>query len=169
MENEATTTQNAEETTATTPEETAPTEEKTNGEGKPEKTAEKTFTQSEVDKLIEGRLKRERKSADEKADRALAEITALKHQNACYKEGIRDDCVEDAILLAGKLVNEKTDFSAALKKVVEKYPAFKADGKSAVPEKQEKKTITTGIDTKNTSDINTDDKLRAAFGLKPNK
>ena len=119
--------------------------------------SEKTFTQAEVDKMIEKRLARERSSAETKADKALKEITELKNANACYKAGIKDECIDDAITLAGKLTDDKTDFSTALKKVVEKYPQFKAAASAP--------NITTGTKTSNSSD--SDDKaLRAAFGLK---
>lgn len=118
---------------------------------------EKTFTQAEVNAMIEKRLARERTSAESKADKALNEIAALKNVNACYKAGIKDECIDDAITLAGKLTDDKTDFSAALKKVMEKYPQFKAAASAP--------NITTGTKTSNSSD--SDDKaLRAAFGLK---
>ena len=119
--------------------------------------SEKTFTQAEVDKMIEKRLARERSSAETKADKALKEIIELKNANACYKAGIKDDCVEDAVTLANKLVNDKTDFSAALKKVIEKYPQFVKGTVNT--------GITTGTKTSNNSD-NGDKALRAAFGLK---
>ena len=124
---------------------------------KPSET-EKTFTQAELDAIVERRLKRERTSAEEKADKALKRISELETKNACYKLGIKEDCIEDAVALAEKLVNDKTDISAALSKVLEKYPVFKAD----------KKPAATGVHTETTHDTD-DSALRKAFGLPPKK
>ena len=120
---------------------------------------EKTFTQAELDAIVERRLKRERTSAEEKADKALKRISELETKNACYKLGIKEDCIEDAVALAEKLVNDKTDISAALSKVLEKYPVFKAD---------KSKPAATGVHTETTHDTD-DSALRKAFGLPPKK
>ena len=120
---------------------------------------EKTFTQAELDAIVERRLKRERTSAEEKADKALKRISELETKNACYKLGIKEDCIEDAVALAEKLVNDKTDISAALSKVLEKYPGFKAD---------KSKPAATGVHTETTHDTD-DSALRKAFGLPPKK
>ena len=61
--------------------------------------------------------------------------------------------------LAEKLVNDKTDISAALSKVLEKYPVFKAD---------KSKPAATGVHTETTHDTD-DSALRKAFGLPPKK
>lgn len=167
MENENIGTQTEETTsqeqTETTPEPTEkpadkpkdkPVEKPSENEAKPEK----TFTQAEVDRIVENRLKRERTSAEEKADKALKRISELETKNACYKLGIKEDCIEDAVALAEKLVNDKTDISAALSKVLEKYPVFKAD----------KKPAATGVYTETTKETD-DSALRKAFGLPPKK
>ena len=120
---------------------------------------EKTFTQAELDAIVERRLKRERTSAEEKADKALKRISELETKNACYKLGIKEDCIEDAVALAEKLVNDKTDISAALSKVLEKYPVFKAD---------KSKPSATGVHTETTKETD-DSALRKAFGLPPKK
>ena len=93
--------------------------------------AEKTFTQAEVDKLIKERLARVEKKKTKTAEELGAEVAALNQtiaqltqSNACYKAGIRAECVEDAAALASRLVDDKTDFAAALAKVLEKYPTF---------------------------------------------
>ena len=125
----------------------------------PEAKPEKTFTQAELDAIVERRLKRERTSAEEKADKALKLISELKTKNACYKLGIKEDCIEDAVALAEKLVNDKTDISAALSKVLEKYPVFKAD---------KSKPAATGVHTETTKEMD-DSALRKAFGLPPKK
>ena len=119
---------------------------------------EKTFTQAELDAIVEKRLKRERTSAEEKADKALKRISELETKNVCYKLGIKEDCIEDAVALAEKLVNDKTDISAALSKVLEKYPVFKADTKPSA----------TGVHTETTKETD-DSALRKAFGLPPKK
>ena len=167
MENETTPTQTeatSQEQTETTPEPTEkpadkpkdkPVEKPSENEVKPEK----TFTQAELDAIVERRLKRERTSAEEKADKALKRISELETKNACYKLGIKEDCIEDAVALAEKLVNDKTDISAALSKVLEKYPVFKAD---------KSKPAATGVHTETTKEMD-DSALRKAFGLPPKK
>ena len=167
MENENIGTQTeatSQEQTETTPEPTEkpadkpkdkPAEKPSETETKPEK----TFTQAELDAIVERRLKRERTSAEEKADKALKRISELETKNVCYKLGIKEDCIEDAVALAEKLVNDKTDISAALSKVLEKYPVFKAD---------KSKPAATGVHTETTKETD-DSALRKAFGLPPKK
>ena len=164
MDNENIGTQTEETTpqeqTETTPKPTEkpadkPKDKPTDTEAKPEK----TFTQAEVDRIVENRLKRERTSAEEKADKALKRISELETKNVCYKLGIKEDCIEDAVALAEKLVNDKTDISAALSKVLEKYPVFKAD---------KSKPAATGVHTETTKETD-DSALRKAFGLPPKK
>ena len=163
MENETNTTQTeatSQEQTETTPEPTEkpadkPKDKPVEAETKPEK----TFTQAELDAIVERRLKRERTSAEEKADKALKRISELETKNVCYKLGIKEDCIEDAVALAEKLVNDKTDISAALSKVLEKYPVFKAD---------KSKPAATGVHTETTKETD-DSALRKAFGLPPKK
>lgn len=163
MENENIGTQTEETTsqeqTETTPEPTEkPADKPKEKPSEPEAKPEKTFTQAELDAIVERRLKRERTSAEEKADKALKRISELETKNACYKLGIKEDCIEDAVALAEKLVNDKTDISAALSKVLEKYPVFKADTKPSA----------TGVHTETTKETD-DSALRKAFGLPPKK
>ena len=164
MDNENIGTQTEETTpqeqTETTPEPTEkPTDKPKDKPSEPEAKPEKTFTQAELDAIVERRLKRERTSAEEKADKALKRISELETKNVCYKLGIKEDCIEDAVALAEKLVNDKTDISAALSKVLEKYPVFKAD---------KSKPAATGVRTETTKEMD-DSALRKAFGLPPKK
>ena len=164
MENENIGTQTEETTsqeqTETTPKPTEkPADKPKDKPSEPEAKPEKTFTQAEVDRIVENRLKRERTSAEEKADKALKRISELETKNVCYKLGIKEDCIEDAVALAEKLVNDKTDISAALSKVLEKYPVFKAD---------KSKPAATGVHTETTKEMD-DSALRKAFGLPPKK
>ena len=163
MENETNTTQTeatSQEQTETTPEPTGkPADKSKDKPAETEAKPEKTFTQAELDAIVEKRLKRERTSAEEKADKALKRISELETKNACYKLGIKEDCIEDAVALAEKLVNDKTDISAALSKVLEKYPVFKAD---------KSKPAATGVHTETTKETD-DSALRKAFGLPPKK
>ena len=154
---EETTPQEQTETTPETPEK--PADKPKDKPSEPEAKPEKTFTQAELDAIVERRLKRERTSAEEKADKALKRISELETKNACYKLGIKEDCIEDAVALAEKLVNDKTDISAALSKVLEKYPVFKAD---------KSKPAATGVHTETTKETD-DSALRKAFGLPPKK
>ena len=164
MENENIGTQTEETTpqeqTETAPEPTEkPTDKPKDKPSEPEAKPEKTFTQAELDAIVERRLKRERTSAEEKADKALKRISELETKNVCYKLGIKEDCIEDAVALAEKLVNDKTDISAALSKVLEKYPVVKAD---------KSKPAATGVHTETTKETD-DSALRKAFGLPPKK
>jgi hypothetical protein len=120
------------------------------------KPAEKIFTQDEVNKLIADRLSREKRSADAKADEALKKIAALENRNACYKAGVKDDYVDDVIALASRGIDDKTDFSKSLAKVLEKYPVFKTGTAPA--------GATTGVKTEDKSQAD-DAALRKAFGL----
>ena len=134
------------------------------GDGKSDSTgtapSEKTYTEAEVEKLIEKRLKKERASADEKAEEALARITHFENREACFKAGIREDCIDDVITLASKLVGEKTDINKAVAKIAEKYPQFKNSAD---------KLPTTGTRTKDDIGEISDDALRTAFGLAAKK
>ena len=154
---EETTPQEQTETTPTPTEK--PTDKPKDKPSEPEAKPEKTFTQAELDAIVERRLKRERTSAEEQADKALKRISELETKNVCYKLGIKEDCIEDAVALAEKLVNDKTDISAALSKVLEKYPVFKAD---------KSKPAATGEHTETTKEMD-DSALRKAFGLPPKK
>ena len=123
--------------------------------------AEKTFTQAEVDRLIKERLARVEKKKTKTAEELGAEVATLNQtiaqltqSNACYKAGIRSECVEDAVTLAAKLVSDDTDFDKALAKVLEKYPDLV---KKATP-------VKTGVKTEEST--TEDDAWRLAMGLK---
>lgn len=114
---------------------------------------EKTFTQAEVDDIVRKRLARASKDSQVTA----AENAALRSSIACFKAGVRAECIEDAVALASKYVDDKTDFDAALAKVLEKYPAFGGTVqavKNSSPDMTPKKTE------------KSDAGLRAAMGLK---
>lgn len=146
----------AAENTEKTEQPAAPTEEKpAENTPEPETKApeEKRFTQAEVDEIVTKRLARESKKAENAVN---AENESLKQSLACYKAGVKDDCIDDAVTLAKKLTDDKTDFSAALKKVLEKYPSFKG----ASPAKP------TGVSMSDRNFPASDDALRKAFGLK---
>jgi len=124
---------------------------------------EKTFTQAEVDRLIKERLARVEKKKAKTAEELGAEVAALNQtiaqltqSNACYKAGIRAECVDDAVTLAARLVKDDTDFDKALAQVVEKYPDLV---KKAAP-------VKTGVKTEeNDKDVSLK-KLESAFGLR---
>lgn len=125
--------------------------------------AEKTFTQAEVDRLIKERLARVEKKKTKTAEELGAEVATLNQtiaqltqSNACYKAGIRAECVDDAVILAARLVKDDTDFDKALAQVVEKYPELL---KKATP-------VKTGVKTEeNEKDVSLK-KLESAFGLR---
>lgn len=77
------------------------------------------------------------KSEAEKRDEALANANKaleeaatakkqLEYKLAALENGINKDSLEDALILAERLVNDETNINDALKKVVEKYPHFGA-------------------------------------------
>ena len=121
-------------------------------------TTEKVFTQKEVDDIVKKRLARAAKDSQTAAQMQQtieAENAALRHSVACYKAGVKAECVEDAVALASKYVDDKTDFDTALGKVLEKYPAFgQAAKKNTSPDMTPKKSP------------GSDDLLRSAMGLK---
>ena len=132
------------------------TEEKKEPDGAPvdekkEEPAVKTFTQEEVNRIVRERVARASKDTQVMA----AENTALKNSIACYKAGVKAECVEDAVTLAARLTDDKTDFSGALAKVLEKYPAFAA---AAVKN--------SSVDMQKKAPASNDDALREAMGLK---
>ena len=131
-----------------------------NTDGNSDTPPEKTYTEAEVEKIVEKRLKKERASADEKAEEALARIAHFENREACFKAGIREDCIDDVITLASKLVGEKTDINKAVAKIAEKYPQFKNSAD---------KLPTTGTRTKDDIGEISDDALRTAFGLAAKK
>lgn len=133
---------------------------KNTGGDSPDTPPEKTYTEAEVEKIVEKRLKKERASADEKAEEALARIAHFENREACFKAGIREDCIDDVITLASKLVGEKTDINKAVAKIAEKYPQFKNSAD---------KLPTTGTRTKDDIGEISDDALRTAFGLAAKK
>lgn len=157
------------EETENTDAETEETSSEDAGGGTAEKTAEnsekaeKTFTQAEVDRLIRERLARVEKKKTKTAEELGAEVASLNQtiaqltqSNACYKAGIRAECVDDAVILAARLVKDDTDFDKALAQVVEKYPELL---KKAAP-------VKTGVKTEeNEKDVSLK-KLESAFGLR---
>lgn len=157
------------EETENTDAETEETSSEDAGGGTAEKTAEnsekaeKTFTQAEVDRLIRERLARVEKKKTKTAEELGAEVATLNQtiaqltqSNACYKAGIRAECVDDAVILAARLVKDDTDFDKALAQVVEKYPELL---KKATP-------VKTGVKTEeNEKDVSLK-KLESAFGLR---
>ena len=157
------------EETENTDAETEETSSEDAGGGTAEKTAEnsekaeKTFTQAEVDRLIRERLSRVEKKRTKTAEELGAEVATLNQtiaqltqSNACYKAGIRAECVDDAVILAARLVKDDTDFDKALAQVVEKYPELL---KKATP-------VKTGVKTEeNEKDVSLK-KLESAFGLR---
>ena len=160
------------EETENTDAETEETSSEDAGGGTAEKTAEnsekaeKTFTQAEVDRLIRERLSRVEKKRTKTAEELGAEVATLNQtiaqltqSNACYKAGIRAECVDDAVILAARLVKDDTDFDKALAQVVEKYPELL---KKATP-------VKTGVKTDAPPAHKADDILRMAAGLKPKK
>ncbi|MGL4108324.1 hypothetical protein [Clostridium sp. LP20] len=120
-------------------------------------TEEKTFTQTDVDKLIQDRIAREKKNQlskdelkayndwkesqkteEEKKSEALTnaekarlaaeeKATALEAKVTCLSKGVNSTSVDDVVVLAKAMVTEELTMEQAIDKVLEKYPSFKGE------------------------------------------
>jgi len=123
------------------------------GQQKSKKSEKKYLTQEDVDRIVEERLKRERKkfqkqqtkddnksSDDTPGDDNAKKLSELEMKVLCYDHDIAKEYVKEAIALAKAYMDEDTDMDAALEIVVKKFPQFvkgyKAD-KSQDEEKQD--------------------------------
>lgn len=102
----------------------------------------KKFREWQDSQKTEAEKQAEQLKAAEAKQAELAERAAtLEAQVAALKAGVNADSVEDVVTLAKVYVNEDLDITAAIEKVVEKYPHFKA----VQEQKQENMpTFTTG-------------------------
>lgn len=66
----------------------------------------------------------------EQTNKALQEVAQAKKQLeyklVAFEVGVNKESLEDALILAERLVNDEIDITTALQKVVEKYPQFGA-------------------------------------------
>lgn len=98
------------------------------------------------------------KAAEAKQAELTERATTLEAQVSALKAGVNADSVEDVVALAKVYVNDDTDITAAIEKVVEKYPHFK----TVQEQKQENKpTFTTGQHQK--QPLSEIDKWKEAF------
>lgn len=152
-------------------------------------TEEKTFTQADVDKLIQDRIAREKKNQlskeelkaynewkesqkteEEKKNEALTnaekarlaaeeKATALEAKVTCLSKGVIATSVDDVVTLAKAMVTDELTIEQAIDKVLEKYPSFKG-------EQQEQNTgFKIGAGAEQTKG-NANDALAAIFGNK---
>lgn len=149
---------------------------------------EKTFTQADVDKLIQERVARERKNQlskeelkaynewkesqkteEEKKNEALSNAekarvaaeeraTALEAKVTCLSKGVVATSVDDVVILAKAMVTDEVTIEQAIDKVLEKYPSFK--GKQ---QKEEQKGFVIGAGSQKQKE-NSNDALARAFG-----
>lgn len=163
----------------------------TNSDTKETTQEEKTFTQADVDKLIQERVARERKNQlskeelkaynewkesqkteEEKKNEALTnaekarlvaeeKATALEAKVTCLSKGVIATSVDDVVILAKAMVTDEVTIEQAIDKVLEKYPSFKGEQQHQEDNKGFK--IGAGLEqTKN----NVNDALSRAFGNK---
>ena len=71
------------------------------------------------------------------------ENTSLKAQISAMKAGVSAESVEDVVTLAKTMVSDELDMDAAISKVVEKYPHFKAQQEEQ-KEEDKKPSFSTG-------------------------
>lgn len=151
---------------------------------------EKTFTQADVDKLIQERVARERKNQlskeelkayqawkesqkteEEKKNEALtnaekAKLAAEERANnleakvTCLSKGVVANSVDDVVILAKAMVTEEVTIEQAIDKVLEKYPSFKDK-----QQQEEQKGFIIGAGSQQQKE-NTNDALARAFGNK---
>lgn len=152
---------------------------------------EKTFTQADVDKLIQDRIAREKKNQlskeelkvynewkesqkteEEKKNEALtnaekaklaAEERALLAETkvTCLSKGVIATSVDDVVTLAKAMVTEEVTIEQAIDKVLEKYPSFKGEQQ----QQEQNKGFKVGATTEATKG-NANDALAAIFGNK---
>lgn len=151
---------------------------------------EKTFTQADVDKLIQERVARERKNQlskeelkayqewkesqkteEEKKNEALtnaekAKLAAEERANnleakvTCLSKGVVATSVDDVVILAKAMVTEEVTIEQAIDKVLQKYPSFKG-----AQQQEEQKGFVIGAGSQQQKE-NTNDALARAFGNK---
>lgn len=151
---------------------------------------EKTFTQADVDKLIQERVARERKNQlpkeelkayqewkksqkteEEKKNEALtnaekarlaAEERALLAETkvTCLSKGVVADSVDDVVILAKAMVTDEVTIEQAIDKVLEKYPSFKGQ-----QQQEEQKGFIIGAGSQKQKE-SSDNALARAFGNK---
>lgn len=151
---------------------------------------EKTFTQADVDKLIQERIAREKKNQlskdelkayndwkesqkteEEKKNEALtnaekarveAEERALLAETkvTCLSKGVIATSVDDVVILAKAMVTEEVTIEQAIDKVLEKYPSFKGE-----QQQQEPQGFKIGANSQKQKE-NPNDALARAFGNK---
>ena len=151
---------------------------------------EKTFTQADVDKLIQERVARERKNQlskeelktynewkesqkteEEKKNEALtnaekariaAEERALLAETkvTCLSKGVVATSVDDVVILAKAMVTDELTIEQAIDKVLEKYPSFKGE-----QQQEEQKGFIIGAGSQKQKE-SSDNALARAFGNK---
>lgn len=151
----------------------------------------KSYTQDELDKLIESRVNRERKkimndeeykkyeawkesqkTEEEKKNEALTnaekariaaeeKATALEAKVTCLSKGVNATSVDDVVVLAKAMVTEEVTIEQAIDKVLEKYPSFKGEQQ----QQEENKGFKVGAGSQKQKE-NPNDALARAFGNK---
>ena len=151
----------------------------------------KSYTQDELDKLIESRVSRERKkimndeeykkyeawkesqkTEEEKKNEALTnaekariaaeeKATALEAKVTCLSKGVNATSVDDVVILAKAMVTEEVTIEQAIDKVLEKYPSFKGEQQ----QQEENKGFKVGAGSQKQKE-NPNDALARAFGNK---
>lgn len=141
------------------------------GQQKSKKSEKKYLTQEDVDRIVEERLKRERKkyqkqqtkddsknSDDTPGDDNAKKLSELEMKVLCYDHDIAKEYVREAIALAKAYMTEDEDIETmdeALEKVVDKFPQFVKGYKADKDE--------------NEDDKKDDDKQKGSWGSRQGK
>lgn len=152
---------------------------------------EKTFTQEDVDKLIQDRVAREKKNQlskedlkayqdwkesqkteEEKKNEALTNAekakqaaeeraNSLEAKVTCLSKGVNPTSVDDVVILAKAMASEDVNIEQAIDKVLEKYPSFKGEQQ----QEEQNKGFKIGAGSETTKS-NANDALASIFGNK---
>lgn len=95
--------------------------------------------QKDANKTEQQKMADRAKALEEENNGLLSKTQELEAKVSAMTKGVKSDSLDDVIALAGKYVDDDTDMDAAIDKVVEKYPHFKAESTTDADDKKKKK------------------------------
>lgn len=133
-------------------------------QGGTDQPAERTFTQADVDRIVNNRLARQKQdleAADQyrrERDDARQQLEQYKNDAFLKEKGVKEQYRAYVSFEAGKMVGNGTDFNQAVEKFLQQNPVFAGRGF---------RVVSTGIsNTSNGDGGNGDADIRKAMGLK---
>ncbi len=130
-----------------------------------QQSAEKLFTQADVDRIVGNRLARMKQDLETSAtyrrerDEARRELEEYKNNAFLKEKGVKADDMDYVAFKASKLVDNQTDFQQAVEKIGKDNPRFTGMGF---------RVVSTGLPDRgpNGSSKASDSEIRKAMGLK---